>query len=261
MNDIRMEGHAKELPREISPTAEWMMELSGAARPQPRPADPQTGGDVERQALQMLALAQRTAEEHVANAHGQADKIDAEARAAAEQIVKDAQAQADASRRDADKALADARAEATRIARDAEAHAARARRNGDSMVADAQARAAEIAKDAQASADKVKRQAQLRYEEMVGDLAAKREALQQQIKALQEFDRDYRARLLTFMQGQLRSLWVDEAQIDSGTTGQDTGTQGHPDGGTPSRLPAAHRPDSEAITGSLPVRTRPSDHA
>jgi hypothetical protein len=55
---------------------------------------------------------------------------------------------------------------------------------------------------------------------MVGNLAAKREALQQQIEALQVFDRDYRARLLAFMQAQVRALWVDERQFDSGETEQ-----------------------------------------
>jgi hypothetical protein len=33
--------------------------------------------------------------------------------------------------------------------------------------------------------------------------------LQQEIEALQQFDRDYRAQLVAFMQGQLRALGVD----------------------------------------------------
>jgi hypothetical protein len=39
-------------------------------------------------------------------------------------------------------------------------------------------------------------------------------SLQQQIEALELFDREYRARLTAFMQGQLRALWVDQPQVD-----------------------------------------------
>ena len=51
----------------------------------------------------------------------------------------------------------------------------------------------------------------------MGSLATKREALQQQIEALEHFDRDYRGRLTTFMQNQLRALWVDQPQVDTST--------------------------------------------
>jgi hypothetical protein len=50
---------------------------------------------------------------------------------------------------------------------------------------------------------------------VVGSLGTKREALQQQIEALENFDREYRQRLTTFMQGQLRALWVDQPQVSA----------------------------------------------
>jgi hypothetical protein len=110
---------------------------------------------VQQQALQMLTLAQRTAEEHVAGAQRYADKLQEDARAAAEQIIQDAQGQAEAI------------------------------------------------------------QAQIRYEETVGKLAARREALQQQIEALQDFDRDYRSHLLGFIQAHVRALWVDLPVVEA----------------------------------------------
>ena len=82
-------------------------------------------------------------------------------------------------------------------------------------MADARARAEEIAKEAQANADELKDQAQQRYQDVVGSLATKREALQQQIEALENFDRDYRSRLQIFMQNQLRALWIDQPQVGS----------------------------------------------
>ena len=252
MTDSWMKGRVKGLHRETFPDEERATDPPGAAQAEPpEQTNTHPSRDVQ-QALQMLTLAQRTAEEHVASAHRQADQIHADARATAEQIVRDAQAQADAVRRQTDKALSDATARAAQIAKDAEAHADIARRDGDKIVSDARAQAAEIAKDAQASADGLKRQAQQRYEEMVGNLAAKREALQQQIEALQEFDRDYRARLLTFMQAQLRALWVDEPHVD--------GEIEQPGALVTTRLLPAQQPDSGATTEFPPAQTSPSNH-
>jgi hypothetical protein len=77
-------------------------------------------------------------------------------------------------------------------------------------LVDARARAEEIAKEAKAKADGMEREAQQRYQEVVGSLEAKRSGLQEQIDALQQFDKDYRSRLRTFMHSQLRALGVDE---------------------------------------------------
>ncbi|MDR6316348.1 hypothetical protein [Actinoplanes couchii] len=166
------------------------------------------------QALQVLALAQRTAEEHVASAQHHADKIRTDALAAAEQIARDAQAHANNVRREADRVLAEARAGAEQMARDAQARAEEARRTAEKIVADARSRAETIGADAHAGAEQLKHQAQQRYDDVVGSLGAKREALQQQIEALEQFDREYRGRLTGFMQSQLRALWVDAPQMN-----------------------------------------------
>jgi vacuolar-type H+-ATPase subunit H len=257
LSDSWMKGRVRGLHRTAFPDEEQAMDPSSAARGEPSEqvaAYPMT--DVQRQALQMLTLAQRTAEEHVASARHQADKIHADARTTAEQVARDAQAQAEAVRREADKVLSDARAGATRIAKDAQAHADNARRDGDKVVSDARARAAETAKDAQASADGLKRQAQQRYEEIVGSLAAKRQALQEQIEALQEFEREYRARLLTFMQAQLRALWVDEPHVE-----EEIEEIEQPEAVSTTRLPPEQAPDSPATTGSPSGDPGPSDRA
>jgi vacuolar-type H+-ATPase subunit E/Vma4 len=172
----------------------------------PALADP----EAQRQALQVLILAQRTADEHVAAAQHQADNIRADARATSEQIVREAQTHADGARREASKALSDARATAEQIVRDAQSHAEGARRDAEKVLSDARARAEQTAMDAQATADEFERQAEQRYQDIIGSLPAKRAALQQQIEALQKFDRDYRSRLRTFMQSQLRALGGDE---------------------------------------------------
>jgi cell division septum initiation protein DivIVA len=164
-------------------------------------------------ALQVLTLAQRTAEEHVAIAKRQADKIRADAQAAADQSARDAQVHAHNVRCEADKVLADARAASEQAARDARVQAEEAKRSADQVLAGAKKEADSIVGDARGHAQQLKLQAQQRYEDSVGSLISKREALQQQIESLEQFDREYRARLTTFMQGQLRELWVDRPQV------------------------------------------------
>jgi len=223
VTDSRMKGRVKGLFGGTAPDNETMeqvpvvapgmppqMASAGHAGPPPNMGNGMADPDAQRQALQVLVLAQRTADDHVATARQQADKIRADARGTAEQIVRDAQAHADGARREASKALSDARASAEQIVRDAQANADGVRREAEKTLNDAHARAEEIDKDAQAAADELDREAQQRYDEVVGSLAAKRAALQQQIEALVQFDRDYRARLRTFMQSQLHALGLDE---------------------------------------------------
>jgi cell division septum initiation protein DivIVA len=164
-------------------------------------------------ALQVLAMAQRTAEEHVRSAHRHADKVHTDAVAAAEQIAHDADVHAQNVRREADKVLAEARAAAEQAAREAQTRVEEAQRNADRIVSKARTQAEAIAANAEQNAEEMMQQAQRRYEDVVGSLAAKRESLQQQIEALERFDREYRARLTAFMQGQLRALWADQPQV------------------------------------------------
>jgi DivIVA domain-containing protein len=62
---------------------------------------PAVGGDGEQQALRVLMMAQRTADDHVADARREADAVLAEARSKAEEVTRDARAKADALERDA----------------------------------------------------------------------------------------------------------------------------------------------------------------
>ena len=65
-----------------------------------RPA-PVSAGDGEQQALRVLMMAQRTADEHVSDARREADKLLTDARTKADELTRDARAKADALERDA----------------------------------------------------------------------------------------------------------------------------------------------------------------
>jgi DivIVA domain-containing protein len=58
-------------------------------------------GDGEQQALRVLMMAQRTADDHVSDARREADKVLSDARAKAEEVTRDARGKADALERDA----------------------------------------------------------------------------------------------------------------------------------------------------------------
>ncbi|GAA2466835.1 cell wall synthesis protein Wag31 [Winogradskya consettensis] len=60
-----------------------------------------TGGDGEQQALRVLMMAQRTADDHVSDARREADKLLSDARSKAEEVTREARAKADALERDA----------------------------------------------------------------------------------------------------------------------------------------------------------------
>jgi cell division septum initiation protein DivIVA len=199
--DGRVKGRVKGLLGGAS-AEDTPVDPTPTPMPMPSWADP----DAQRQALQVLTLAQRTADEHVASVQQQANSIRAGARAAADQIAQEAQAHAEAIRREAAKKIADAQATAEKIVKDAQAHGDGIRRDAAKALADARATAASIVKDSQAAATGLERDAQQQYDNVVGTLETKRAALQEQIEALQTFDGDYRSRLRTFMTGQLQAL-------------------------------------------------------
>jgi DivIVA domain-containing protein len=64
-------------------------------------SSPVVAGDGEQQALRVLMMAQRTADDHVSDARREADKLLSDARAKAEEVTREARAKADALERDA----------------------------------------------------------------------------------------------------------------------------------------------------------------
>lgn len=62
---------------------------------------PAVTGDGEQQALRVLMMAQRTADDHVSDARREADQLLSEARTKAEEVTREARAKADALERDA----------------------------------------------------------------------------------------------------------------------------------------------------------------
>lgn len=183
--------------------------------PETEPPEPQPATSsplLPEEALKVLTLAQRTAEEHVAAANEQAARMRAEAEGNAERIRREAEEHAEKVHAEADNMLAATHVAAELTNKDAHAQADEIRREAQQLLADSRAEAERIVAGGKKTAEKLKLQAQRRYEEAVGGLSVKRTALQEQIESLEVFDADYRRRLATFLQSQLRALWADRPE-------------------------------------------------
>lgn len=121
-------------------------------------------------AARLLALAERTADEHTAQARADAEQLLATARSEAEQTLTQARAEAEQARSSAHEEAAAVREQAG-----AEAEAARAA-------------------------------AEERERRVLGELEAQRSALNAQVEQLQAFEREYRARLRAHLEEQLGAL-------------------------------------------------------
>ena len=140
--------------------------------------------DHHQQAVQMLALAQQTADQHLA-----------QAKAEAERLVTEAQANADATVNDAnDKAgrqLADAEARSKQLNDESAARAAQA-------IQDAEQRAATI----------------------TSQFEQRKAALERRVEQLRTFEREYRTRLKSYLESQLRDLDASGAAETANASGE-----------------------------------------
>jgi DivIVA domain-containing protein len=122
------------------------------------------------QAVQMLALAQQTADQHLAQSKAEADRLVTEAQAHAEATVTDA---SDKSHRQ----LAEAESRARQLQEESSARAAQ-------TVQDAEQRAATI----------------------TAQFEQRKAALERRVEELRTFEREYRTRLKSYLESQLRDL-------------------------------------------------------
>ena len=90
---------------------------------------------------------------------------------------------------------------------------AMAQKTADDTVADARRDADKLLSEARAKADQLERETQERHRSVVGSLDAEREKLERKVEELRSFEREYRARLKSYLEGQLRDL---EGRGDSG---------------------------------------------
>jgi DivIVA domain-containing protein len=95
-----LKGQLDRLQREKTAAEQHARTLQNELE-QFRAAGAEAGGDGEQQALRVLMMAQRTADDHVSDARHEADKLLTEARTKAEELTREARSKAEALERDA----------------------------------------------------------------------------------------------------------------------------------------------------------------
>ena len=137
-----------------------------------------------QQAVQMLALAQQTADQHLAQAKAEAERLVREAQANAESTVGEANEKAG-------RQLADAEARAKQLNDESAARAAQ-------TVQDAEQRAATI----------------------TSQFEQRKAALERRVEQLRTFEREYRTRLKSYLESQLRDLDASGAAESANAAGE-----------------------------------------
>jgi DivIVA domain-containing protein len=136
----------------------------------------------------------------------------------------------------ADQAVADARREAGETL-------GQARREAGDILSKARHQAEQITNDARARSENLDRDAQERHRQALGSLIQQREELERKVDDLRTFEREYRSRLMAYLEGQLRDL--------------ETGI-----GGSNGAFPAiANDPQPPRIQNALPHQPGPSASA
>ena len=161
-------------------------------QPQPVAAEARSGAGGEEAIARALVMAQRMADQTVEEAKVKAKSMVAEAEARAKNMTEQAQMRA----REVTEAAQMRAREVT------EAAQARARELTEGL----ETRYKERIQSAEARARVAEEQARMQIAQATEQVARRRQELESSIEALRAFERDYRARLRGFVEGQLKSL-------------------------------------------------------
>ncbi|GAB2668063.1 DivIVA domain-containing protein [Saccharopolyspora gloriosae] len=139
------------------------------------------GGDHHVQAAKVLGLAQEMADRLTGEAKAEADGMLSEARTKSEQLLSDARSKSDSMVNEA-------------------------RTRAETMLNDARTRAETLERQAREKAAGLERDAQRKHAEVMGNITQEKNALEKKIDTLRTFEREYRTRLQTYLESQLREL-------------------------------------------------------
>ncbi len=163
---VAVQQQLDQTQRELSETRQQLQQVQ--QRPDGQAA--LSSEDHVAQAVQMLALAQQTADNHLAQSKAEAERLLAEANANARSTVSEAQAQA------------------------------------EKHVGEAQARATQLDEESTTRATRTVRDAEQRAATITEQLEQRKDALERRLEQLRTFEREYRVRLKNYLESQLRDL-------------------------------------------------------
>jgi DivIVA domain-containing protein len=172
-------------------------------QPQPVAAEPRGSAGGEEAIARALVMAQRMADQTVEEAKVKAKSMVAEAEARAKNMTEQAQMRAREVTEAAQMRAREVTEAAQMRAREVtEAAQARARELTEGL----ETRYKERIQSAEARARVAEEQARMQIAQATEQVARRRQELESSIEALRAFERDYRARLRGFVEGQLKAL-------------------------------------------------------
>ncbi len=139
------------------------------------------GSDVHVQAVQVLALAQQTADQHLTQTKAEAERLLSEATKNAESTVSKANTEA-------------------------ESTVSEAKTRSEKNLGDAEARAKKLDEESTSRATRTVQDAEQRATTITAQLEQRRVALVRSVEELRTFEREYRSRLKSYLESQLRDL-------------------------------------------------------
>jgi DivIVA domain-containing protein len=142
---------------------------------------PMGGGDHHVQAAKVLGLAQEMADRLTAEAKSEADGMLSDARTKSEQLLSEARTKSDSMVNEA-------------------------RSRAETMLNDARTRAETLERQARDKASTLERDAQRKHNETITLIEQQKSGLEKKIDELRTFEREYRTRLKTYLESQLRDL-------------------------------------------------------
>lgn len=167
MDDMQRSGPPSQQMRAVPPP-EPMVPVPPPPPPQQQMAPPRI--DENSQVVKVLAMAQETAEKYVSDAKTEADRMIGEARSASDRMIGEARTKA------------------------------------DSMLAEARNRAEAVEREARGKANALTQDAERKHNEIIGGLETRKNTLDKEIEQLRTFEREYRTRLKSYLESQLRDL-------------------------------------------------------
>jgi DivIVA domain-containing protein len=155
--------------------------LRAVEPPRPSFGDTSEGPDSHVQVAKVLSMAQEMAERLTAEAKSEADAMLADARTKSEQLLSEARAKSDG------------------LVNDARARA-------ETMLNDARTRAETLERNSRDKAATLVGDAERKQAEIIGTITRDKSVLEKKIDELRTFEREYRTRLKTYLESQLRDL-------------------------------------------------------
>jgi DivIVA domain-containing protein len=168
---------------------------SVASVPPPMKTHTSPGSDHHDQAAKVLGLAQQIADQLTREAKAEADGMLRTARTTSEQLLSE-----------------------TRVKADGLVNEARNR--AETVLKDARTKAESLERQSQEKAASLERDAARKHTEIIGSISQEKSILEKKVDELRTFEREYRTRLRTYLDSQLRELDKRGSAAPADTMGQ-----------------------------------------